>query len=141
MKEKHRKVLAKFQSYGENFDPAVDYNQKQLKFVNYSRNRTTRNNFRETKSDIHDGHVATCHGANDSTVVLIGASIVAGLKKCRSVWHRYFARLSTINLGIGGDRTEHILWRNEDIDLPSTVEYLPSHSLWNKQFERLFKDC
>ena len=27
------------------------------------------------------------------------------------VWEKYFAPLKSINLGISGDRTEHVLWR------------------------------
>ena len=39
----------------------------------------------------------------------------------------FFAPLSAINLGIGGDKVENILWRMEDMELPPTVDYLFLH--------------
>ena len=38
-----------------------------------------------------------------------------------------FAPLGVINLGIGDDHTQNLLWRVDDLYLPSTVEFLVIH--------------
>lgn len=45
-------------------------------------------------------------------LLFIGDSIVANWDDAgREVWDRYYAPRHAANLGIGGDRTEHVLWR------------------------------
>ncbi|MCA9132693.1 MAG: sulfatase-like hydrolase/transferase [Planctomycetales bacterium] len=45
-------------------------------------------------------------------LAFIGDSITQGWEgNGKSVWEKYYADRRPINLGIGGDRTEHILWR------------------------------
>ena len=45
-------------------------------------------------------------------LVFLGDSITAGWSgKGRQVWEKDWAPLGAANFGIGGDRTEHILWR------------------------------
>lgn len=52
-------------------------------------------------------------------VLFIGDSItdmwrqteVNGVSRGKRVWDRYFAPLHALNFGIGGDRTQHVLWR------------------------------
>jgi len=54
-------------------------------------------------------------------VVFIGDSITdlwreeerSGVPRGKRVWDRYFAPLKAANFGIGGDRTQHVLWRIE----------------------------
>ena len=46
---------------------------------------------------------------------LLGDSIIDGLVRCQIVWKK-FVSLNAINLGIGGDRAENVLWRT--ISLP-----------------------
>jgi lysophospholipase L1-like esterase len=47
-------------------------------------------------------------------VIFIGDSITHGWEgEGKEVWARYFAPRNAINLGIGGDRTQHVLWRLE----------------------------
>jgi beta-glucosidase len=42
----------------------------------------------------------------------IGDSITHGWERSgRGVWDRYYAHRKSVNLGFGGDRTEHVLWR------------------------------
>jgi lysophospholipase L1-like esterase len=54
-------------------------------------------------------HVA---GRERSQLVLIGDSIVEGW--CESAaFHKTFAELKPLNLGLGGDQTQHVLWRIE----------------------------
>lgn len=45
-------------------------------------------------------------------LVFIGDSITHGFeKKGKAVWDQYYAKRNALNLGFGGDRTEHVLWR------------------------------
>jgi beta-glucosidase len=45
-------------------------------------------------------------------VVFIGDSITQGWEKeGKEVWEKYYSRRNAVNLGIGGDRTQHVLWR------------------------------
>lgn len=48
----------------------------------------------------------------EAQLVFLGDSITAGWNgKGKEVWTQYWAPLNAANFGIGGDRTEHILWR------------------------------
>ena len=50
--------------------------------------------------------------AGNSTVVFIGDSITQGWEgEGKAVWAHYYASRNALNLGIGGDRTQHVLWR------------------------------
>lgn len=45
-------------------------------------------------------------------LVFVGDSITQGWEGSgRNVWQKFYARRKALNLGIGGDRTEHVLWR------------------------------
>jgi beta-glucosidase len=51
-------------------------------------------------------------------VVFIGDSITQGWEGAgREVWQRYYTPRHAVNLGIGGDRTQHVLWRLENGNL------------------------
>lgn len=51
-------------------------------------------------------------GKGDVNLLWIGDSIVENWKdRGRSTWDKYYAHRGAANLGIGGDRTEHLLWR------------------------------
>lgn len=51
-------------------------------------------------------------------VVFIGDSITQGWEGSgKAVWVRYYAHRDALNLGIGGDRTQHVLWRLENGNL------------------------
>ena len=48
-------------------------------------------------------------------LVFIGDSITQGWEgKGRGVWAKYYGKRNTVNLGIGGDRTQHVIWRLEN---------------------------
>ena len=51
-------------------------------------------------------------------LLFLGDSITAGWNGARDVWTRYYAPRQAANFGIGGDRTQHILWRldNGEVD-------------------------
>lgn len=48
----------------------------------------------------------------DVDLIFIGDSITQGWEgPGRAVWEKYYTKRNAVNLGIGGDRTEHVLWR------------------------------
>jgi len=52
-------------------------------------------------------------------LLLIGDSITQGWENAgKDVWAKYYTPRNAVNLGIGGDRTQHVLWRldNGNID-------------------------
>ena len=54
----------------------------------------------------------------NAQVVFIGDSITQGWEgEGKDVWAQYYARRNAVNLGIGGDRTQHVLWRLENGNL------------------------
>src|SRR5437773_1803309 len=45
-------------------------------------------------------------------IIFIGDSITQGWEgEGKEVWAKYYAHRNAVNLGIGGDRTQHVLWR------------------------------
>jgi lysophospholipase L1-like esterase len=51
-------------------------------------------------------------------VLWIGDSIVERWEnKGRLVWKKYYEGRDAVNLGIGGDQTQHVLWRLDHLDL------------------------
>ncbi len=65
----------------------------------------------------HEGFLAeTRKGKFD--LVFIGDSITDGWRgRGLQVWNKYYAPHHALNLGIGGDRTQHVLWRIEHGEL------------------------
>ena len=51
-------------------------------------------------------------------LLFLGDSITAGWRNAPAVWSRYYQPRQAANFGIGGDRTQHILWRldNGEVD-------------------------
>ncbi len=50
--------------------------------------------------------------APPAQIVFVGDSITEGWEGAgREIWEQSFAPLGAVNLGVGGDRTEHVLWR------------------------------
>jgi beta-glucosidase len=50
-------------------------------------------------------------------VLFLGDSITEGWGKAPEVWKKYYDKYQAANFGIGGDRTEHVLWRIENGEL------------------------
>ena len=57
-----------------------------------------------------------------SSVLLIGDSLVNGLARYHRVWSKYFEPLRALNFGVGGDRTQHVLWRIENGEIPLNLQ-------------------
>jgi beta-glucosidase len=54
----------------------------------------------------------------DVGLVLIGDSITQGWEgDGKEAWNKHFGPRKAVNLGIGGDRTQHVLWRLENGNL------------------------
>lgn len=51
-------------------------------------------------------------------VVFLGDSITAGWGRQTEIWEKAFGKYQPANFGIGGDRTQHVLWRitNGELD-------------------------
>jgi len=77
----------------------------------------------------------------DSRVVFLGDSITQGWgSEGRAEWDARFAPLGAANLGIGGDRTQNILWRIQDGALDGlqpelVVLKIGVNNLWEEVFE------
>ena len=71
--------------------------------------------------EYHHNHCFMIKNAKPNTL-LLGDSIVAGLSRYPNVWNEYFTPINALNLGIGGDRVENVLWRAMDLPLPSSVK-------------------
>ncbi len=51
-------------------------------------------------------------------IIFVGDSITQGWEgEGKEVWSKYYASRNAINLGIGGDRTQHVLWRLDNGNL------------------------
>ena len=49
----------------------------------------------------------------DVDLVFLGDSITAGweIGAGKDIWEKYYSKRKSLNLGFGGDRTEHVIWR------------------------------
>ena len=50
-------------------------------------------------------------------VLFVGDSITEGWGKAPHVWEHYFGKYQPANFGIGGDQTQHVIWRIENGEL------------------------
>ena len=100
-----------------------------LSLSDYKGSAATTPSGRDNKSgwyDIHQKHVNL--SLNSKTIlVLIGDSIVAGLSRYANIWRTFFKTFDALNYGIGGDRTQHVLWRAENATLPNALKYVVIH--------------
>jgi lysophospholipase L1-like esterase len=54
----------------------------------------------------------------DTQLLMIGDSITQGWEGAgKEVWAKYYTPRKAVNLGIGGDRTQHVLWRLQNAPL------------------------
>ena len=77
----------------------------------------------------HAEKIAEIEAANDSKnnksieLLMVGDSITNNFDKGgpgEPVWKQHFAPLNALNLGFGGDRTNHVLWRLDHLPLLKT---------------------
>lgn len=55
----------------------------------------------------------------DVDLIMVGDSITHGWENVgKDIWEKYYAPRNAVNMGFGGDRTQHVLWRldNGEID-------------------------
>ena len=76
--------------------------------------------------ETHDHHVCLMNRMK-SSFLLIGDSIIYGLSRYKNVWNKYFDFSKTVNCGISGDKTQHVLWRAENLVIPSSVKFIIVH--------------
>lgn len=50
-------------------------------------------------------------------LLFLGDSITEGWTKAPHIWDHYFAQYQPANFGIGGDQTQHVIWRIEQGEL------------------------
>lgn len=80
----------------------------------------------------------------DVDLLMIGDSITHGWEGAGSVvWEKYYGAKKAINLGHGGDQTQHVLWRLENYDFNSVtpkaaVLLIGVNNTWSK--DRAAKD-
>ena len=48
--------------------------------------------------------------------------MAAGLARSSNVWHKF-----VLNLRIGGDCGEHVIWRVDNLSFPASIKY---YTLW-----------
>ena len=64
----------------------------------------------------HENFVATAKQGK-AELLFLGDSITAGWGSQKAIWEKAFGKYKPANFGIGGDRTQHVLWRIENGEL------------------------
>ncbi len=64
----------------------------------------------------HDEFLKTAQAGNVE-LLFLGDSITDGWKGAAKTWDRFYGPRKAANFGIGGDRTEHVLWRIQNGEL------------------------
>ena len=81
--------------------------------------------FNKNWSELLMNHQIDLSCSTPSTIV-IGDSTAAGLARFSDVWHNFFR--NALNLGIWGSRTEHVIWRVDNLSFPASTKYVIIHS-------------
>ena len=75
---------------------------------------------------LHNKHATVAYNnTSQKDIMLIGDSIVAGLSRCNDVWANYFT--DAINLGIGGDMIQNVLWRLRNTRINHSIKFVVAH--------------
>ena len=62
----------------------------------------------------HQKHICLTNQMQ-TTGLLIGDSIVVAITRYQNIWKKYFKFQKTVNGGIPGDKTQHLLWRAKNL--------------------------
>ena len=80
---------------------------------------------RETKVWEHQQCLKETSRCKSSEIIFVGASIISHFKGS-DAWQKKF--YNELNVGIGGDRTQHVLWRLQNMQMmPSTLKFAVLH--------------
>lgn len=71
---------------------------------------TLRTNAKERFLELHNKYVARAKQGNID-VLFMGDSITERWTSSPRVWEKYYGKMKAANFGVGGDRTQHVLWR------------------------------
>ena len=66
--------------------------------------------------ELHEKFLARAK-AGPIGVLFLGDSITEGWGKAPHIWEHYYGKLDAANFGIGGDQTQHVIWRIENGEL------------------------
>jgi lysophospholipase L1-like esterase len=66
--------------------------------------------------ELHDKFLARAK-SGPIGVLFLGDSITEGWNKAPHIWDYYFGKYQPANFGIGGDQTQHVIWRIENGEL------------------------
>ena len=61
---------------------------------------------------------------SNGSLLIAGDPIANGLSRYPNIWNKYFKKHNAINCGIGGDRTQNVLWRAKEMVLPLSIRYV-----------------
>lgn len=67
---------------------------------------------------MHESFLARAKSPMD--ILFLGDSITEGWIKAPHVWDHFYGMLRPANFGIGGDQTQHVIWRIENGELDGT---------------------
>ncbi|HMQ15962.1 MAG TPA: GDSL-type esterase/lipase family protein [Phycisphaerae bacterium] len=86
--------------------------QRPSSFINTAAEPAPRDGAARQRFELLNQRTRQAAEAGKTNVVFIGDSITEGWEGAgRQAWERHFASHGALNLGISGDRTQHVLWR------------------------------
>ena len=72
-------------------------------------------------------------------VFLIGDSMIANFSKFNSIFDKHFSKFHPLNFCIGGDNTQNVQWRINNMSLPPSLQYTFIHcgtnNIWHNDPE------
>ena len=93
--------------------------EKLLSHYGFFRIKTATPLIRKQKNDLFKEHLRTLISSCESRVI-IGDSIVSGLFQYSDVKTNLLGNF--INLGVSGDKIQHVLWRAENLEFPCSIK-------------------